>query len=196
MSTADLLVPTIAAGSPWPLGVQRVETEDSFNFALYSRNATGVTLLCYNEQEPAKPVFEFHFQYPTHKTGSIWHCRIPASELHGASLYAYRVEGPRDPEHGQRFDPDKVLLDPSARAVFFPPQCSRDACSQPGRTDGRAPLGRLPEKSVAAMSNGAAPRHTSEDAIIYELHVKGFTARANSGVRPAKRGTFAGLTEK
>ncbi len=40
------------------------------------------------------------------------------------------------------------------------------------------------------------PRYTNRDAVIYELHVKGFTARENSGVKPAKRGTFAGLTEK
>ena len=118
------------AGRPWPLGVEWVEAEDAFNFALYSRHATGVTLLCYSEKDPAKPVFEFRFQHPAHKTGSIWHCRIPAGELRGATLYAYRVEGPHDPERGQRFDPQKVLLDPYAPSVFFPPEFSREACAQ------------------------------------------------------------------
>lgn len=196
MNAANLLEQRITTGSPWPLGVQKVETEGAFNFALYSRYATGLRLLCYREQEPAKQVFEFRFEYPANKTGNIWHCRIPASELRGATLYAYIVEGPHEPERGQRFDADKILLDPYAPSVFFPPDCSRDACSHPGRTDGRAPLGRLPEKPLGIFANGAAPRRTVQEAIIYELHVKGFTARANSGVTAAERGTFAGLVEK
>src|SRR5262249_58580401 len=90
----------------------------------------------------------------------------------------------------------KVLLDPHARSVFFPPDFSRQACAQPGPTNGRAPLGRLPKKQAAPRPDEAGPRHGIRDAIIYELHVKGFTARANSGVTPAQRGTFAGLAEK
>ncbi len=196
MNANQLLEQKITAGSPWPLGAQRLEKEGAINFALFSKHATAVTLLCYSEHDPEKPVFEFHLQHPANKTGNIWHCRVPVSELHGANTYAYRVEGPFDPEHGQRFDPEKVLLDPYAPSVFFPPNCSRDACSQTGRTDGRAPLGRLPEKMLPVFQNGAPPRSTARDAIIYELHVKGFTARANSGVAPEKRGTFAGLVEK
>jgi isoamylase len=184
------------AGSPWPFGVQWVEAEDAFNFSLYSRHATGVVLLCYTEKDPARPVFEFRFQHPAHKTGNVWHCRIPASQLRGATLYAYRVEGPYEPEGGYRFDPQKVLLDPYAPSVFFPPDFSRDACARGGCTDGRAPLGRLPGDTAMAPAAEAAPRHTCQDAIVYELHVKGFTARANSGVTPAKRGTFAGVIEK
>ena len=184
------------AGSPWPFGVQWVEADDAFNFSLYSKHATGVTLLCYTEEDPARPVFEFRFQHPAHKTGNVWHCRIPATALLGATLYAYRVEGPHEPEHGQRFDPQKVLLDPYAPSVFFPSEFSREACAQAGPTDGRAPLGRLPSKETVALPTEGAPRYTCQDAIVYELHVKGFTARANSGVTPVKRGTFAGVTEK
>jgi isoamylase len=186
----------IPAGSPWPFGVQWVEADDAFNFSLYSRHATGVTLLCYTEEDPARPVLEFRFQHPAHKTGNVWHCRIPASELSGATLYAYRVDGPHEPEHGHRFDPQKILLDPYAPSVFFPPQFSRDACAQPGPTDGRAPLGRLPDARIVTLPTGTAPRYTGRDAVIYELHVKGFTARANSGVTSATRGTFAGVIEK
>lgn len=103
---------SMPAGTPWPFGVQWVEADDSFNFALYSRHATGITLLCYTEDDPATPVFEFRFQHPAHKTGNVWHCRIPVSELLGATLYAYRVAGPHEPELGLRFNPRKVLLDP------------------------------------------------------------------------------------
>lgn len=196
MNGNQLLEQKVTSGSPWPLGAQRLEKDGAVNFALFSKHATGVTLLGYTEHDPAKPVFEFRFQHPAHKTGNIWHCRVPVSELHGATLYAYRIEGPFDPGHGQRFDQNKVLLDPYAPSVFFPPNCNRTACSQPGRTDGRAPLGRLPEKTPVPFQNGPPPRRTARDAIIYELHVKGFTARPNSGVAPEKRGTFAGLTDK
>ena len=57
-------------------------------------------------------------------------------------------------------------------------------------------MGRLPKKQAVTTAADAGPRYSCREAIIYELHVKGFTARANSGVTPAKRGTFAGLTEK
>jgi glycogen operon protein len=173
-----------------------VQAEEAFNFALYSRHATGVTLLCYTENEPVTPIFECRFQHPAHKTGSIWHCRVPARELGGATLYAYRIEGPQDPEHGHRFDPQKILLDPYASSVFFPPNFSRATCSRPGPTDGCAPLGRLPAREAMTAEMEAVPRYSCRDAIIYELHIKGFTERANSGVTPARRGTFAGVTEK
>jgi len=195
-SSSSAILGKISEGNPWPFGVKWIEAEDTFNFSIYSKYATGVILLLYTEKEPARPVFEFRFQHPANKTGSIWHCRIPASKLQGATLYGYRVEGPFDPDHGHRFDPQKVLLDPYAPSVCFPSGFSREKCSQPGFTDGCAPLGRLPEKKSVAQPAEIAPRHTSQDAIIYELHVKGFTANINSGVTPAKRGTFAGLIEK
>src|SRR5436190_14295451 len=76
--SGDETAPTtsLPAGAPWPLGVCWIESENAVSFALYSRHATGVTLLCYTESDPAKPVFEFRFQYPVHKTGSIWHCQV------------------------------------------------------------------------------------------------------------------------
>jgi isoamylase len=189
---------SISAGRPWPLGVQWIESEQAFNFALYSRCATAVTLLFYQEAEAAKPIFTFSLEYPAHKTGSIWHCRIPAKHLKGATLYGYRVDGPQDREHGHRFDSQKVLLDPYAPSVFFPPGFSRGGCSGAGATDGRAPLGRLQKARVAKVGQDESigPRHTCANAVIYELHVKGFTARPNSGVTPVKRGTFAALIEK
>jgi len=187
---------TIPVSRPWPLGVEWMQAEDAFNFALYSRHATGVTLLCYSEKDSARPVFEFRLQHPAHKTGSIWHCRIPAEELRGASVYGYRVDGPHDPERGHRFNPQKILLDPYAPSVFFPPGFSRKVCASAGPTDGCAPLGRLPKKEVVAIPSDQGPRYTSRDGVVYELHVKGFTARANSGVTAAKRGTFAGVIEK
>src|SRR6204780_1109267 len=71
------------------------------------------------------------------------------------------------------------------------------AACDPGPNDGRAPLGVLPKSIPAAPDlNGARKARASHDLIVYELHVKGFTLRANSGVTPDRRGTFAGLVEK
>jgi hypothetical protein len=78
-----------------------------------------------------------------------------------------------------------VLLDPFAERVFFPPDFSRATAMQPGTNDGRAPLGVLPVL-MQHTAGLAGPRHAWHEIVIYELHVKGFTARANSGVTPEK----------
>ena len=98
----------------------------------------------------------------------------------GPRYYAYRVDGPSDPAAGQRFDPDKVLLDPYARAVFFPPAFDREAAMGRGANAGRAPLGVLEAESRRRTAREACrPRH-AWDTVIYEMHVRGFTRRANS----------------
>lgn len=183
-------------GAPWPLGASWVESDRVYNFALYSRHACSVTLLLYTEYDPATPIHLYVFDPVLNKTGLIWHCRVPEEELRGATLYAYRIDGPYDPSGGHRFDARKVLLDPFASSVYFPPEYSRSSASQPGPTDGTAPLGRLFKDPISLdWSAEPHPRHT-HDLIVYELHVKGFSARSNSGVSPEKRGTFAGLIEK
>jgi glycogen operon protein len=153
-------------------------------------------LLLYADNDSAQPVSQVVLDPVRNKTGPIWHCFLTKATAPRATYYAWRVDGPRDPAHGQRFDPEKVLLDPFALKVHFPKEFSREAASRPGPNDGRALLGVLPgEAETFYWGEVAPPRHT-HDTIVYELHVKGFTARANSGVIPAKRGTFLGLIEK
>ncbi len=183
-------------GAPWPLGATWVEAQEAYNFALYSRFAEEITLLLYTEADTARPVHQYRLDPMINKTGLIWHCLVPKKQLRGATLYAYRVTGPYDREAGHRFDPEKVLLDPFAGSVFFPPDFDRDTAKQPGPTDGKTVLGMLPvPREPFDWPEGPPPRH-GHDLIVYELHVKGFTARSNSGVAPENRGTFAGLTEK
>jgi glycogen operon protein len=183
-------------GKPSPLGVTWIEAEQAYNFALYSRYAAGVKLLFYAADDPTTPVFQYEFRPLANKSGRIWHCRLSADQLNGAAYYAYQVMGPYEPALGHRFDPQKILLDPYAPEVYFPPGFSRLAAGKPGANDGCAPLGILPVRRPAFdWGDDPRPRHT-HDAIIYELHVKGFTARPNSGVTPKHRGTFAGLIEK
>ena len=183
-------------GTPGSMGVTWVASLNAWNFALYSRRATGVTLLIYSTEDPVRPILEQRLNPRINKSGRIWHCWVPSADLKGAALYAYRVEGRRDPGAGYYFDPEKILLDPFAPAVFFPPGYDRMAAGLPGPNDGRAPLGVLPHSEAPSAKDVERPPRPSYDLIVYELHVKGFTARPNSGVSSQNRGTFAGLIEK
>jgi len=182
-------------GAPSPLGACWHRASQSWNFALYSKHATEVTLLLYGDGDYGLPLYEFEHDYLVNKSGRVWHCRVPAARIPGARYYAYRVNGPGEPENGLRFDPAKVLLDPYARAVFFPPEFDREAARRPGSNAGRAPLGVLGPIPLNGAAHDDQPRHTW-DTVIYEMHVKGFTCRPNSGVRADRRGTFAGVVDK
>lgn len=191
-------------GLPLPLGVTWMPEEHAYNVALYSKHAERVTFLAYREGDLAHAVFALDLDYAHHKSGRVWHCRIPEDQLNGARYYAYSVDGPAPAGRFEfhAFDAAKVLLDPYAQAVHFPDGFSREAASRPGSNAGRAPLGVLPEPSstpiadpVRGPSPNRGPLHES-DAVIYELHVRNFTRHPSSGVSEDKRGTFAGIVEK
>lgn len=195
-------------GTPAPLGVSIVDPTADFvesgprawNFALVSKHAAGVELLLYSHADATKPIYSKVLDIVENRTGLVWHCRVPMTEAKGAAYYAYRVKGPREeshlPSHAHRFDPEKVLLDPFARAVYFPKGFDREAAKKPGRNDGKAPLGVLPRAGdVFGWEEDAPIRHGS-DLIVYELHVRAFTMDESSGVPRPKRGTFAGIVEK
>jgi isoamylase len=182
-------------GTPYPTGVTWIEAERAYNFTIYSRQATAVTLLLYSAADLFNPLVRIALGYLKNKSGRVWHCRVPQSQIGAARYYAYSIDGAWDPRHGDRFDPHKVLLDPYARRIFFPPGFSRDASRGPGSNAGKAPLAQLPQNDRFEWGNDARPRHTS-DMLIYEMHVRGFTRRDNSGVSPDARGTYAGVIEK
>ena len=184
-------------GCPFPPGATWVEDARAWNFVLYSKFAESVTLLFYAEADLVHPTLTYRLDYLRHKSGRLWHCRIPQADLKGARYYAYSVAGPE--AFGRLrwhcFDPDKVLFDPYAKAVFFPPAFDRAAASRPGSDAGKAPLGLLSAAAPFDWGQDPRPRHQSE-TVIYELHVRGFTNNPNSDVSPQRRGTYAGLVEK
>jgi glycogen operon protein len=185
-------------GLPFPLGSTRIEEEDAYNFALYSKHAQSVTLLLYTESDIVNPVLAYRFDYLKNKTGRVWHCRISLASMKEASYYAYSVDGPAPNGRFEwhSFDHNKILLDPYAKSVFFPPTFDRINASRPGSNAGKAPLGVLAGDSEHYDWQGDnRPRHEAA-TIIYELHVGGFTKNPNSGVKDEARGTFAGLVEK
>ncbi|MEZ6044042.1 MAG: hypothetical protein R3C11_00355 [Planctomycetaceae bacterium] len=126
-------------GMPFPLGASWIKDQQAYNFALYSKHAESVELRFYSENDLSTPVRVFQFDYLVNKSGPIWHCRIPYSEIESANYYGYRIDGP-GPGAGfswHTFDAEKILLDPYARAIYFPPEFSRDAACQPGSNEGK-----------------------------------------------------------
>jgi isoamylase len=182
-------------GLPLPLGVTWIEEDQAFNFAVCAEHAESVKLFLYSPTDLAKPVLTFQFDTIRNKSGRIWHCRISLDQMYDARYYGYSVSG--QAVAGLRgFDHEKVLLDPYAKGVFFPPGFDRKLAMEPGPNHERAPLGVLLEPCNAFDWAGEVPPRPESDAIIYELHVKGFTSDPNSGVHPSRAGTYAGLIEK
>lgn len=139
------------------------------------------------------PAFTFQFDFLRNKSGRIWHCRIPASTVGAARYYAYSADGA-----GPGFDPQKQLLDPYAHCIFFPKTFDRTLAMRPGSNRGRAPLGVIPasQPDVRGRAPWHGMQHHEANAVVYELHVRGFTKHPSSGVDPARAGTFDGLVEK
>ncbi len=185
-------------GLPFPLGVSWIESEQAYNFALYSKHAERVTLLLFGDDDLVTPALSRRLEYLANKSGRVWHCRIPAGETRGARYYAYSIDGPAPAGRfdWHSFDPDKILLDPYAKSIFFPATFDRQAAMRPGSNAGKAPLG-LVSADAGGFDWGRdrAPRHES-DAVIYELHVGGFTRNPDSGVSPEAQGTYRGVVEK
>ncbi|WP_417387736.1 glycogen debranching protein [Gimesia sp.] len=185
-------------GSPVHLGETWVPSEYAYNFAIYSKHAEQVSLLFFAEDDLYHPVHVFHFDPHRNKTAEIWHCRIPAAKIRPAKYYAYQMDGPspEGPYDWHAFDPEKLLFDPYSRNIFFPPDFDRQAACHPGSNMGRAPLSVLQSIECAFNWDDDQPVHHTSNLIIYEMHVRGFTKRDNSGVTENARGTFAGVIEK
>src|SRR5271156_6271491 len=81
-------------GSPLPLGVTWIESEQAFNFAVHSEHAESVTLLLYSAADLVNPIFTYRFAFLRNKPGRVWHCRIPVADMGKACYYAYSVSGP------------------------------------------------------------------------------------------------------
>ena len=185
-------------GSPLPMGATWLEEAQAWNFALYSKHAEHVILLLYAADDLVHPLLTSDLDYLRNKSGRVWHCRIASEKVGSAAYYAFRVSGPAEGGESawHAFDSEKILLDPYARSVFIPRGFNRRAAIGPGSNAGKAPLGVLTRNEVSDewMDDGR-PRHES-DAIIYELHVRGFTRSPSSGVEAASRGAFTGITAK
>lgn len=183
-------------GLPYPLGA----TWDGMgvNFALYSRNATGVELCLFDnvgaKRESETVIF-------TEYTDQVWHCYLP--EVRPGQLYAYRVHGPWAPLEGHRFNPNKLVLDPYAKSVVrdiswhdsmygYKVGSRLEDLQMDRRNNTRyAPLASVIDQSFQ-WGDDRPPRTPWSDTFIYEAHVKGMTM-LNPEVPKHLRGTYTGL---
>jgi glycogen operon protein len=183
-------------GSPYPLGA----TWDGagVNFALFSENATGVELCLFDGPESRREETRIPV---TERTDQVWH--VYARQARPGQRYGYRVHGPWDPANGHRFNPAKLLLDPYAKAIDGPVRWS-DALFGYRVGDPEGDLARDDRDSAAGMPKSVVVetaftwgddrplRIPWNETIIYEVQVKGITAR-HPDVPPDLRGTYAGL---
>jgi len=140
------------------------------------------------------PASTFTFDYLRNKSGRIWHCRIPAAQLGAARYYVYSASG-----SGPEFDAQKQLLDPYANCIFFPESFDRTLAMERGRNAGSAALAVIPPAAPREERLREAARtavHHESDAVIYELHVRGFTKHHSSGVDASRAGMFDGVVDK
>ncbi len=186
-------------GDPFPLGA----SWDGYgtNFSLFSEHAEGVDLCLFDDDDRETRI------EMTQRQALNWHCYLP--ECRPGQRYGFRVHGPYAPEQGKRFNPDKLLIDPYAKAIEGVVDWAHDANVLPYVPTGRedADLEIDDEDDAPAMPKSVViddgfdwegdrpPRIPFVDTIIYETHVKGFTMR-HPEVREDIRGTYAGLASE
>ena len=193
---------TVENGKALPMGATLTET--GVNFAVFSRHATAVTLILFESEEPGSLFKEITLNKRTNRTGDIWHCFIPG--LKALSCYLYRAEGPYIPEKGQRFNYNKTLLDPYAKALTD--LSSWDLRASVGY-DSYAASKDLSYSYINDIFTNPRCIVINDDfdwqgdlpinyplrfSVLYETHVKGLSRHANSGV--SAPGTYRGVIEK
>ncbi len=183
-------------GTPNPLGV--TYDGEGVNFAVYSRVATRVEICVYGAANPSQEIERFSLP---EVTGHTWHGYVPG--LTAGVLYGLRVHGPFAPEQGHRCNPNKLLVDPYAKAIHGEADWKQPVFGyKPGDSEGDlsfdsqdsapgVPKGVIVDERFD-WGNDAPPRVPWRRSVIYELHVRGFTKK-HPEIPPELRGTYAGL---
>jgi len=182
----------VLPGSPRPLGA--TFDGSGTNFALFSSVAESVDL-CFFDASGREEAIRLNAV-----SGDVWHGYVPG--VGPGQRYGFRVRGPFDPKEGHRCNPLKLLLDPYAKAIDGNVEWDPSVYGYPvgSEEDDRADLhdsGPAVPKSVVInphfdWGNDAAPRIPLFDSVVYELHVKGFTAQ-HPDIPEHLRGTYAAL---
>ncbi|EZQ02048.1 MULTISPECIES: glycogen debranching protein GlgX [Acidianus] len=191
----------VRPGEPYPIGA--TVFKDSVNFTIFSENATGVQLLLFSHVDDKEPKEVIDIK---ERTGDLWHVQVPG--LLQGQLYAYKVDGPYKPENGHRFNKNKALIDPYAKAVAGLINWDDSLFSykigdqnQDMSFDERDSTPFIPKSVVVSGDfdwEGERPlsvRVPWSQTSIYEAHVKGIT-KLREDVDENLRGTYSGLASK
>lgn len=179
----------ITLGYRYPPGA-KVDSR-GVNFSIFSRYATYIELLLYEKENSTDPFQIIPLDPEVHRTFFSWHVYVEGLPV--GRFYNWRVDGPETLKPGLRFDKQKALLDPWARAVTYNLWERARAC-QPGENLAQAMRSVVVDEDDYDWEGDQPLNHSSETMIIYEMHVGGFTRHPSSKV--THPGTFAGLIEK
>src|SRR5262245_39549823 len=182
----------VAPGGSAPLGA--TVRSGGVNFCVYSKGATLIELLLFDEENAGQPSRIIPLHADKHRTYHYWHVFVP--NLEPGQVYAYRAHGPREPGHGLRFDGNKALLDPYGIAVAVPQTYDREAAARPGDNIATAMKSVVADPRRYDWEGDRPLRRPPVETVIYELHVKGFTRHPSSRIAEEKRGTYVGLIDK
>ena len=158
--------------------------DSGVQFVVFSRSATAMRVLLYDNVDDAEPAEIISFDRDTDRWGDIWSVFVP--DLGAGQLYHFQAEGPYDPEHGQRFDGRARLIDPYAKALagrFLP---ADDGVIRPPKC--------VVIEDYFDWQGDRHIKHNLAETVIYELHVRGFTRDPSSGVDHP--GSYLGVIEK
>lgn len=182
---------TITSGVPLPLGAHLYQ--DGVNFAVFSRHATQVWLLLFPDPDADFSPLTIMLHPSRHRTGDVWHAWIQG--VSSGWAYAFRVNGPNQPDAGHCFQAQHLLLDPRATAVR---QGSLNGWSQTydlSEISHYRPATKCMVNEAAFDWQGDRPlNHTWAETVIYETHVRGLTIHPSSAV--TFPGSFLGVIEK
>ncbi|MGB4587492.1 MAG: glycogen debranching protein GlgX [Rectinemataceae bacterium] len=185
-------------------------TQDGVNFSIFSRNATSMRLCLYERSHDSAPAHEIVLDPVRNKTGDIWHCHIQG--LKANTLYLWRADGPFQPRAGHRFNPNRPLIDPYAKALtdgswdlsqalaYNPASYEADLSFSEHRDDSFFPKCVVTDDSFDW--EGDTPlNYPLKDCVIYETHVRGLTRgllgkKAPAGIPVVSHpGTYRGVAE-
>jgi glycogen operon protein len=167
-----------------PLPYGAILHDGGVQFVVFSRSATTMRLLLYDRADQREPTEIVPFNRETDRWGDIWSMYLPG--LGAGQLYHFQCDGPFDPEHGQRFDGRARLIDPYAKALAGSFLSSDDGIVRPPKC--------VVVDDAFDWENDRHLKRPLADTIIYEMHVRGFTRDATSGVEHP--GTYLGVIEK
>lgn len=173
----------LSHGKPEPLGASI--TSYGVNFAVFSSSAEAIDVFLFDENENEIGCFPLLYKF-----GNIFHGHI--SELKEGMLYSLRVYGEDDPKNGNKFNPNKLLLDPYALEINRPFKLCEEILNPEINNAKFVPKARIISPVITEVS---ISKICPEETIIYEMHVAGFTKNLSS-IPKEIRGTFKGLASK
>ncbi len=179
----------ILPGKPLDNGTQI--TARGVYFSVFSRHATKVFLELFETEESDRPYKTIELDPNINRTGDLWHVYVEG--LRPGALYLYRADGPFEPKNGHRFDKNQYLFDPKAKA-FSRGSVFKSLTPEKTKNLSKYPKCVVVDDEEYDWGDDKPLEISLQKSIIYEMHLKGFTASPTSEVEHP--GTYLGATEK